>query len=145
MSPQLSCGNTCQTWMWYTTCNMCFDYSYWKINRMKESSLVVPKPVPLIHEMTSASNPHRRHVNSGWMKAKFYCALFNPFSITMIALLRIPSWLNWFSSKSIAQWFMGAMGSYQKTTAWSKVELFLHMVDYFHIIWPPRGQYMRCF
>ena len=25
MSPQLSCGNTCQIWTWYSICNQCFD------------------------------------------------------------------------------------------------------------------------
>ena len=116
--------------MWCVTCNKCFDDTEkWNGYQNRRNWLSNPQSNSFIIWMTLVNNPYRRHANSSWMKAKFHCELFNPFSITVMALLRIPSWSNWFSLKSIAQWFKGAIGSYLKTTAHSKVEMFYNMVD----------------
>ena len=35
VSPQLSCGNTCSIWMWYSKANM-YIWPYWKITKATE-------------------------------------------------------------------------------------------------------------
>ena len=46
VSPQMSCGDTCQIWTWYHTGNHCFDHSEkWENNGTEKIGLVTPTPV----------------------------------------------------------------------------------------------------
>ena len=52
MSPQLSCGDTCQIWTWYSIANDSFDISKNSENNgTEEIGLVTPTPEEGIEEM----------------------------------------------------------------------------------------------
>ena len=70
VSPQLSCGDTCQIWMWCSICNQCFDNNEnQENNRTEEIGLVTP-PLILIISPSNNISPTRLHVPSiltkGW-------------------------------------------------------------------------------
>ena len=45
VSPQLSCGDTCQIWTWYSIAHMYFDdVENWENNGTEEMGLVTPTP-----------------------------------------------------------------------------------------------------
>ena len=54
VSPQLSCGDTCEIWMWFEEYNMCFcnieNFAYGKINERSFSNLHPWHPIKSIQQ-----------------------------------------------------------------------------------------------
>ena len=67
VSPQLSCGNTCQIWTWYTIANMYFGDP--ENNGTEEIGLVTPTPGPVV--LFSAANK--------WIPYTCVWSMFHPF------------------------------------------------------------------
>ena len=66
VSPQVSCGDTCQIWMLFEEFNMCFcqveNFAYGEIN---ERSFSNPHPCPYGYKAWTPINPHGYRVPQG--------------------------------------------------------------------------------